>query len=167
MLSKCSYMQLVVFIFWNLRTETEAGSERGRRQEVGGGGGGEKEAVYSFTHWCRSRGPCKNSSGYVGHLECRVTSSVCDCAGMGLSEASAPPPSSLSAPWRSAGGHASEDAGLLTAKQDLGSWPHLPRCAPRGIWGPEDAETTAAISWTLQRVFLLPYKATELGNHLN
>lgn len=84
--STCSYLRLVVLNVWNLRTKTEAGSERGRRQEVGGGGGregGEKEAVCTFTHCCRSRAPCKNSSGSVGHLECGVTSSVCDRAATG------------------------------------------------------------------------------------
>lgn len=96
----------------------EAGYERGRRLEVVGGEGGEKKAVCSFAHWCKSRAPCKNSSGYVGHLECRVTSSVCDCARTGLSEASVPPPSCLSALCRSSGVHTSQDAGLLTAKQE-------------------------------------------------
>lgn len=74
----------------------EAGSERGRRKCRGEEA--KKEAMCCFTHWCRSRAPCKNSSGYVGHLECRVTSSACDCAGTGLSEATVPPPSSVSAP---------------------------------------------------------------------
>ena len=146
--SMCSYLRLVVFIIWNLRTATEAG----REWKKTGSGGGEKEAVCSFTHWCRSRAPCKNSPGYVGHLECRVTSSGCDCAATGLSGACAAPPSSPWAPLR-AGGRASEATDGKAAEQDLGSRPHLTRCAPRGIWAPGDAETaTAAVSWTLQRV---------------
>lgn len=166
--STCSYLR-VSFVLWNLRTETEAGSERGRRREVGG----EKEV---------KRKPCALSHTGVeaeplarilllvsSHLECRVTSSVCDCAGTGLSEASAPPLhhhllQPLWHPEWALEATPVRTQGYWQQRQDLRSWPHLSRRAPRGIWGPE---TTAAISWTWQRVFLFPYKATELGNHLN
>lgn len=159
--STCSYLRWVVLIVWNLRTETEAGSERGRRQEVGRGG--EKEV---------KRKPCALSHTAVEAEPLArillVLSAIWNVESLPLSvtvlergcpRACVPPPSSFPAPWRRprqwGRGATDSEAG----KQDLGRWPHLTGCARRGICGPEDAETTEAISWTLQTVFLFPYKA--------
>lgn len=110
----------------------EAGSERGRRKCRGEEA--KKEAMCCFTHWCRSRAPCKNSSGYVGHLECRVTSSACDCWNGAVRGHCAPSlrrVGTLKEHWRPR--QCGREATDSRAGEQDHSWPHLTRRAPRGI----------------------------------
>ena len=94
-------VEICVFLFgiWGkrqgLREEEDRGGNRDREREREREKK-EKEAVCCFTHWWWSWAPCKNSPGYVRHLECRVTSSVCP----GLWRGCPLPPCSLPLLWQ-------------------------------------------------------------------
>lgn len=62
----------LLFGIWGRRQRQRLAEEEDRKGERGG-----VKKRSRFTLWCRSWAPCKNSPGYVRHLERRVTSSVC------------------------------------------------------------------------------------------